>query len=86
EFELFQNYPNPFNPTTTIRYQIQNSGFVSLKVFDAIGQEVATLVGETKSSGVHEVTFNGSNLSSGVYVYRLQVGNYSHTNKLVLMK
>jgi hypothetical protein len=86
EFELFQNYPNPFNPTTTIRYQIRISGFVSLKVYDAIGQEVATLVSETKSSGVHEVTFNGSNLSSGVYVYRLQAGNYSQTKKLVLMK
>jgi hypothetical protein len=86
DFELFQNYPNPFNPTTTIRYQIRTSGFVSLKVYDAIGQEVATLVSETKSSGVHEVTFNGSKFSSGVYVYRLQIGNYSLTKKLVLMK
>jgi len=85
-FELFQNYPNPFNPTTTIRYQIRSSGFVSLKVYDAIGQEVAALVNETKSPGTYEVTFNGSNLNSGVYVYHLQVGANSQTKKLVLMK
>ncbi|MDP3581204.1 MAG: C39 family peptidase, partial [Ignavibacteria bacterium] len=86
DFELFQNYPNPFNPTTTIRYQIRSSGFVSLKVYDAIGQEVAALVNETKSPGVYEVMFNGSNLNSGVYVYHLQVGANSQTKKLVLMK
>ena len=85
-FELYQNYPNPFNPTTTIRYQIRNSGYVSLKVYDAIGQEVAALVNETKSPGTYEVIFNGSNLNSGVYVYHLQVGAYSLTKKLVLMK
>ena len=86
DFELFQNYPNPFNPTTTIRYQIKSTGFVSLKVYDAIGQEVAALVNETKSPGTYEVVFNGSNLNSGVYVYHLQVGSYSQTKKLVLMK
>lgn len=86
DFELFQNYPNPFNPTTTIRYQIRSTGFVSLKVYDAIGQEVAALVNETKSPGTYEVMFNGSNLNSGVYVYHLQVGSYSQTKKLVLMK
>ena len=85
-FELFQNYPNPFNPTTSIKYQIANSGYVSLRVYDSIGREVATLVNETKSPGVYELTFNGSNLSTGVYVYRLQVGDYSKTKKLVLLK
>ncbi|KAF0141873.1 MAG: hypothetical protein FD122_1428 [Stygiobacter sp.] len=86
DFELYQNYPNPFNPTTTIRYQIRNSGYVSLKVYDAIGQEVAAFVNETKSPGTYEVIFNGSNLNSGVYIYHLQVGAYSQTKKLVLMK
>lgn len=86
DFELFQNYPNPFNPATTIRYQLQNPGFVSLKIYDALGQEVAVLVNETKSPGVYEVTFNGSKLNSGVYIYHLQVGSNSQTKKLVLMK
>jgi len=85
-FELYQNYPNPFNPTTTIKYKITNSGFVSLKVYDMLGQEVAVLVNETKHPGVYELNFNASNLSSGVYVYRLQAGEHSSTKKLVLMK
>jgi hypothetical protein len=85
-FELYQNYPNPFNPVTSIKYQITGSDFVSLRVFDAIGREVAVLVNETKSPGIYEVTFDASNLTSGVYVYRLQVGNNSRTRKLVLLK
>lgn len=86
DFELYQNYPNPFNPVTSIKFQLAGSDFVSLRVFDSIGREVALLVNETKSPGVYEVHFDGSNLTSGIYVYRLQVGNHSKTKKLVLMK
>ncbi len=85
-FELFQNYPNPFNPTTTIKYQINSSEFVSLKVFDALGQEIITLVNENKLPGIYSVRFDGSNLSGGVYFYRLQAGSFYQTKKLVLLK
>jgi 5-hydroxyisourate hydrolase-like protein (transthyretin family) len=83
---LFQNYPNPFNPQTIIGYQISQAGFVSLKVYDITGREVATLVNESQSQGRYEVLFNGSNLASGVYLYKLQVGDFSQMKKFVLMK
>lgn len=86
EFELMQNYPNPFNPTTTIRFSLTNSSEVSLIVYDILGNEVTTLVDEIKESGLHEVTFNAGNLSSGVYLYVLKAGNYTATKKLMLMK
>ena len=85
-YELFQNYPNPFNPQTIIGYQIAKAGFVSLKVYDITGREVAELVNESQSQGRYEVLFNGSNLASGVYLYRLQVGDFSQMKKFVLMK
>ncbi|MBX3008310.1 MAG: T9SS type A sorting domain-containing protein [Melioribacteraceae bacterium] len=85
-YELFQNFPNPFNPQTIIGYQISSSDFVSLKVYDITGQEVATLVNENKSPGRYEVLFDGSNLASGIYLYRLQSGNFSQIKKFVLMK
>lgn len=85
-FELFQNYPNPFNPSTTIKFQLANTGFVSLKIYDMLGQEIAVLVNETKHPGVYEVNFDASNFSSGVYVSRLQVGLNSQSKKLVVMK
>ena len=93
-FTLSQNYPNPFNPTTTISFSLPQAGNVTLKVFDALGREVATLVNEFKSEGAYNVQFNGSSLSSGIYFYRLQAhqieggqaGSYVDTKKLVLMK
>jgi photosystem II stability/assembly factor-like uncharacterized protein len=85
-FTLFQNYPNPFNPTTTINYQIPSTGHVSLKIYDILGREIATLVNEEKSAGNYEIKFDGSNLSSGVYFYRLQSGSFSETKKFVLLK
>ncbi len=85
-FELYQNYPNPFNPTTTINYQIAKSGFVSLKVYDILGKEVATLVDEYKSAGKYEVEFSATNLSSGIYFYNLITEKYSQIKKLVLLK
>lgn len=83
---LEQNYPNPFNPTTTINYQVQNTGKVVLNVFDVLGRTVATLVDEKKSSGSYKVEWNAANMPSGVYFYRLQSGSFSETKKLILLK
>lgn len=85
-FYLSQNYPNPFNPATLISYKMPSSSNVSLKVFDLLGREVATLVNEPKSAGNYEIKFDGSNLSSGVYLYQLKAGSYIETKKLILMK
>ena len=86
QFVLNQNYPNPFNPTTTISFSIPTSEFVTLKVFDVLGSEVATLVNEEKPSGSYEVEYKAANLSSGMYLYTLKVGKFSETKKLILMK
>ena len=86
EYKLSQNYPNPFNPTTKIEYSVPKSGFVSLKVYNLLGQEVTTLYSGNQKAGNYEVTFNGANLASGIYLYRLQSGNVSITKKFVLMK
>ncbi len=86
KFGLNQNYPNPFNPTTTINYEIAKETNVSLKVYDAIGNQVATLVNEIKPAGTYEVVFDASNLSNGVYFYEIKAGNFTATKKLILMK
>ena len=86
EFTLSQNYPNPFNPSTNFEFQTADFGFVSLKVFDILGNEVATLINEELPSGKYEVEFKASNLSSGVYFYRFQAGNFIETKKMILMK
>jgi len=86
KFSLEQNYPNPFNPSTTIKYQIPESGFVTLKVYDILGNEVATLVSEFKSAGKYSTDFNANRLSSGIYFYELQSGSYSKIMKMILMK
>jgi photosystem II stability/assembly factor-like uncharacterized protein len=86
QFALEQNYPNPFNPSTTIRYSIPTSEFVTLKVYDVLGNEVATLVNEEKPAGSYEVNFNAAELSSGIYFYTLQSGSFTQTKKLILMK
>ena len=85
-FKLYQNYPNPFNPTTKLSFVIGNSSFVTLKVYDVLGKEVATLVNEEKSSGKYSVNFNANNLASGIYFYKLQAGNFTKTMKMILMK
>ncbi len=85
-FKLSQNYPNPFNPSTVINYSIPKSGLVTLKVYDILGKEVASLVNEFKSAGSYDFKFNASNLSSGVYFYRLESGNFVETKKMSLMK
>lgn len=86
EFELLQNYPNPFNPTTVIRFVVRSSGFVSLKVYDVLGREVATLVDGSESAGTHSVVFNGSKLASGVYFYRLAAPGINLVRKMLLEK
>ncbi|MRR37883.1 T9SS type A sorting domain-containing protein [bacterium] len=83
---LDQNYPNPFNPSTTITYALPTSSDVRLSVFDMLGREVSVLVNERRDAGVHEVAFDGSGLSSGVYLYRLQAGGFVRTRKLVLLQ
>jgi len=85
-FKLFQNYPNPFNPTTRIEFQIINPGFVSLKVFNVLGNVVASLVNEYRPAGKYEIEFDGSELTSGVYFYKLVVDNYVETKKMILLK
>jgi hypothetical protein len=85
-FTLAQNYPNPFNPTTQIAYSVPKSSLVSLKVYNLLGQEVATLFNGMQQAGNYVAEFNGTGLSSGVYIYRLQSGDVSLTQKLVLMK
>jgi hypothetical protein len=85
-FSLAQNFPNPFNPTTTINYQLQKAGNVSLKVYDMLGREAATLVNEEKTAGYYSATFDASRLSSGTYMYRLHAGSFIEVKKLVLLK
>jgi hypothetical protein len=85
-FSLSQNYPNPFNPTTVISYQLPKSGNVKLVVFDVLGRELQTLVNEYKPAGTYEVTFDGSALSSGLYLYRITSGDFSDTKKMMLVK
>ena len=100
-FSLYQNYPNPFNPTTRIKFQIADFEFVNLKVYDALGNEISTLVNEQKPAGNYQVEFNGTDLPSGIYFYQLKAGNPSsslrtgeggsgqgfvETKKMVLLK
>jgi len=85
-FSLEQNYPNPFNPSTVIRFQISKRDYVTLKVYDILGREVATLINAEKPAGDYNVGFNAQNLTSGVYVYRLQAGKFSDVKKLLLLK
>ncbi len=85
-FKLEQNYPNPFNPTTNFEFGILVRGFVSLKIYDVLGKEITTLINEELPSGIHKVEFNGSQLTSGTYFYRLKVGNFSESRKMVLLK
>jgi hypothetical protein len=86
QFSLRQNYPNPFNPATTIKYEIAKESNITMKVYDVIGNEVATLVNETKPAGTYQVIFDASSLSNGVYLYKIQAGNFTATKKLILMK
>lgn len=86
DYDLAQNYPNPFNPTTTISFAIPESGFASLKIYDVLGNEVGNLINENLSPGKYEVQFDGANLSSGIYIYKLVVNGKAFMKKMLLMK
>lgn len=85
-FSLNQNYPNPFNPSTKIKFSIPNSSFVTLKIYDVLGKEVALVVNENLNAGVHNYNFNASGLTSGIYFYKILAGNFSETKKMILIK
>jgi hypothetical protein len=90
-YELKQNYPNPFNPSTTIRYSLQNETLVTVKVFNLLGQEIATLVDEVQTPGAKQVEWDGKNQSgaqvaSGLYLYRMKAGKFVKTQKMILSK
>jgi hypothetical protein len=86
EFVLSQNYPNPFNPSTSISFQLPEAGNVSLKIYDVLGKEVMTLVDEYRVPGSYEVRLDASNLSGGMYFYKLVSGSFSETKKMILVK
>jgi photosystem II stability/assembly factor-like uncharacterized protein len=86
KFEVYQNFPNPFNPSTTIRWQQPESGFVTLTIYDVLGREVTTLVNEELSAGKHEIIFESLSFSSGVYFYQIRAGNFIQTKKMILLK
>ncbi len=85
-FELFQNFPNPFNPKTVIKFTIPENTFVILKVYDVLGKEVITLVNETLERGNHSINFNGTSLSSGIYLYKIFAGNFVQQRQMLLIK
>jgi hypothetical protein len=85
-YKLSQNYPNPFNPLTVISYQLPVISNVTLKVYDILGREVATLVNEEKPAGSYEVQFNSSGMTSGIYFYQINAGDYSETKKMIFLK
>jgi len=86
KYKLFNNYPNPFNPNTIIKFQIKDSRFTTLKIFNLLGQEVAVLLNETKTPGTYEVNWDAANYPGGVYFYKLTSGDFSETKKMVLVK
>ena len=86
EYNLEQNYPNPFNPSTTIKFQLPQDGFVTLKIYDILGNEITTLINEEKAQGRYEVNFNASNLASGIYIYKIQAGSFVSSKKMILIK
>jgi len=86
KYALYQNYPNPFNPSTLIKYDVPEKSFVSIRIYDLLGEELASLVNEYKPAGSYEVQFNASNFGSGIYFYKIQSDNFIETRKMVLMK
>ncbi|MBS1494460.1 MAG: T9SS type A sorting domain-containing protein [Bacteroidetes bacterium] len=86
DYSLSQNYPNPFNPTTNIRYSIPKDGNVTFKVYDMLGNEIGTYVDGIQQAGTYSVVFDGANLSSGIYYYKLEANGFSETKKMMLVK
>ena len=86
KFELSQNYPNPFNPNTSIKFTLSEAGNVKLKVYNLLGQEVKTLANEYKEAGAYTINFDASNLTSGMYIYKIEAGSFTQTRKMTLIK
>jgi len=86
KFALYQNYPNPFNPSTTFKYSLSKDEFVTLEVYDILGARVARLVNWQQKAGTYEVRFDASNLSSGIYFYKIKAGAFSSVKKMILLK
>ncbi|MDP2362134.1 MAG: T9SS type A sorting domain-containing protein, partial [Ignavibacteria bacterium] len=86
ELYLSQNYPNPFNPSTTINFSVPKLSFISISVYDVLGNEIAILVNEEKPAGTFELTWNAENLPSGIYFYKLKTGNFIDTKKMILLR
>jgi len=85
-YNLFNNYPNPFNPNTVIRFNLMKTGDVKLRVYDITGRLITTLVNQKLSAGEYKVDFMGSELSSGIYIYRIEAGDFKDTKKMMLIK
>ena len=83
---LIQNYPNPFNPTTTIRYSVPTKSFIKISVYNLLGKEIKKIVSEVKSPGLYEISFDGSRLTSGVYIYQFESGKYHESRKMILIR
>jgi len=86
EYRLDQNYPNPFNPTTTIDFALKQSGHTTIKIYDALGREIVTLVDKKMEAGNYQVIFKALNLASGIYFYKIKSGNFMALKKMILMK
>jgi hypothetical protein len=86
DYKVSQNFPNPFNPTTKINFSLPKSGFVTLKVYNLIGQEVALLVNEEKNIGTYSVDFDATSLTSGIYFYKINVNDFNDVKKMMLIK
>ena len=86
DYKLYQNYPNPFNPVTKLSYKINNAGYVTLKVYNLVGQVVAELVNENQEPGSYSVIFNGNQLTTGIYLYKLQVNGFTSVKRMTLIK
>ncbi len=86
-FKVFDNYPNPFNPLTNLKFSIPFGTYVTIKVYDLLGREIATLLNnEFKTKGIYNVTFDGSNFASGIYIYSIKAGKFTDSKKMVLIK
>ncbi|MEO6694199.1 MAG: T9SS type A sorting domain-containing protein, partial [Ignavibacteria bacterium] len=85
-YKLYQNYPNPFNPSTNIQFDLPKDNFATVKIYDLLGKEVTTLINEYKKAGSYVISFNGNNLSSGIYYYSIETGNFNQVRKMILIK
>lgn len=85
-YKLYGNYPNPFNPETKIKFDLPEDNFITLKIYNSLGKEILTLVNELRNSGRYDISFDGTNLPSGIYYYRIKAGNFEAVRKMVLVK